>query len=83
MGCRWQRAQLDNEVNEQGNSVPLLLHKMLKEAKSVKEAIEILKRSSSAISINITLAGPDGIARVELDPDREKNGIAHFEFEEI
>lgn len=72
-----------NEVNEQGNSVPLLLHKMLKEAKSVKEAIEILKESSPAISINITLAGPDGIARVELDPGRQKKGVVHFEFEEI
>lgn len=60
-----------------GLPVTLLLRRILEEATTTNEALKIISENRPASSMNITIVGQDGIAKVELDPSRQQMGYAH------
>jgi len=63
---------------QEGMPVTLLFRRVLEEATTKDEALKIISESQPASSMNVTIAGVDGLARVELDPLRQKIGYAHI-----
>ena len=66
-----------------GMPIALLFRKVLEETSTTKEALDYLEHSTPGSSMNLVIAAPDAIARVELNPTLKPQGIAHCQIETL
>lgn len=80
VGCCVVGSHTGQAVNAKGISNPMIYRKVLEEASTTEEAVSIMKTLEPAFSMNMGIAGPDGVAILELDPLRQKKGSAYCEY---
>lgn len=67
------------DKKQEGMPVSLLFRSVLEETSSTNEALRYLKNQKPASSMNLVVASHDGIAKIELDPERSPIGPALVE----